>query len=139
MTDLDEATRARIRAEEAERFKVRTELEAERRVRERPNYLAGALLNLLISGGGLMFIRQMGPGIAWLLGAVALAFIASPWIAWLVGLIGSFIHYNAAYDRLYEPQAEVAEEARRQGQLTQRLILVVAILFLAALGVVLFT
>lgn len=118
---LDADTRARIYAEELERIKVRDELAAEQRVKNRPNYWTGLLLNLLVSGAGLMFLGRIGPGLAWLLGAVAVAAFAHPLIGWVVGVIGSLWHYDTVYGQLYASAADKARE-ERQGKLTVYLL-----------------
>lgn len=115
--DLDDATRARIRAEEVERLKVREELAAETRVRERPSYWAGVALNLLVVGAGLMYIGRLGLGLMWLIIALVLGFTLHPLLGWLVGVIGGYIHYDMVYGQLYATAEERAADAR-QGRLT---------------------
>ena len=129
--ELDEATRARIRAEEAERVRVREELAAQEQQRTRPAYWTGAVLNLLVTGAGLMSIGRVPAGLLWLTGAVGLAFLTSPLIAWPLGVIGSFWHYDAEYGRIYATPEEQAEHAR-QGRYTGPLLLLVLFLTVAA-------
>lgn len=118
---LDDATRARIRAEELERAKVREELAAEQRIQARPSYWGGLLLNLIVSGAGLMFIGRAGQGLAWLAGTLALAFLVSPWLAWPVGVLGSLYHYDSLYGQLFAT-AEEKQAEESAGRLTPWLI-----------------
>lgn len=118
---LDDATRARIRAEEMERAKVREELAIEQRIQARPSYWGGLLLNLIVSGAGLMFIGRVGQGLAWLAGTIAVALLVSPWLAWPVGVLGSLYHYDSLYGQLFATTEEKqAEESA--GRLTPWLI-----------------
>lgn len=128
--ELDAATRARIRAEEAERLKVREELTREQRIKARPGYWTGALLNLLVTGAGLMYIGRVGAGLAWLIAAVVLSLVTTPVIGWPVGIIGSFWQYDTVYGQLYATEAEKAHE-RNAGKTTR--VLVGVILGLLAL------
>lgn len=127
--ELDEATKARIRAEELERVRVREELAAEERLRNRPSYAVGAVLNLLLTGAGLMYARQVTAGLLWLVGTLALAFLVSPWVAWPIGLIGSFWHYSTVYDHLYEPEPS-AEEVAAANRTTRMYLLIIGTVIL---------
>lgn len=125
--DLDDATRARIRAEELEHAKVREEIAAETRVRNRPGYWTGALLNVLIIGAGFMYLGRVGTGIFWLLVALALAFATTPLLSWPLLVVITYFHYDSIYGRLYASPEERAGDAR-QGRLTWWLLGGIALL-----------
>lgn len=126
--ELDETTKARIRAEELERAKVREEIATETRIRERPSYWTGAILNVLIVGTGFMYIGRIGLGLAWLLVTLALAFLLSPLIG-IACIVASYFHYDTTYGHLYATAEEKAAD-HRQGNLTKWLMLIILLLLL---------
>lgn len=127
---LDAEARARIRAEELERAKVREEIAAEQRIKNRPAYWTGIVLNALLTGSGLMYLGRFAAGLGWLVGTVLIAFLVHPLAGWLIGFLGSFWQYDTVYGQLYATAKEKEEDAR-QGEITKRLLILIgALLFI---------
>ncbi|UQN06760.1 hypothetical protein [Deinococcus sp. QL22] len=130
MAQLDEATRERIRAEEAYRAEVRQDLTTAQRIQNPPSYWGGIVLNLVIPGAGLMWLGSWGVGLAWLAIGLLLAFNFSPYVGWPLAWVASFINYNSVYDRLFEPKGKVDNESREQDKLTRFLLIVIGLVLL---------
>ncbi|SMB97067.1 hypothetical protein [Deinococcus hopiensis] len=73
----------------------------QRRKPQRPSYWRGAGLNALLSGAGLMSLGQMPAGFAWAVAFFVLSLYTSAEVGWAVGFVGSLLHYNSVYDRMY--------------------------------------
>ncbi len=76
-----------------------------------------------------MYIGRVGAGLAWLIGAIALSFLLTPYIAWPIGIIGSFWQYDTVYGQLFATDEEQARE-RDAGKFTRILIGVILLLLM---------
>ncbi len=121
---LDPEAKARIEAEEAYRAQVRANLGTQERPEPRPNYWTGILLNFLVSGAGLMYLREWGAGLVWLSVAILLSFAVSPFVGWPVGFFGSLWSYNNTYDEKFEVSGDKA--SKQQDAITRILLLIIA-------------
>ena len=96
-----------------------------------PNYWKGILLNLFLPGAGLLLVRRNGEGIAWVLAAIAAAFTLPGGLGWPAAILGSALHYNTLYDRLYPCVVRKKPSARPDHMNLVFLLLVVGVLLLA--------
>ncbi|THF71255.1 hypothetical protein E7T06_04110 [Deinococcus sp. Arct2-2] len=130
---VNDATRALIRAEEVARLQIRDELEDEQRLEQRPNYWVGVVLGVLLPGLNLLWTRSAAWGLLWIVGLFLLAALTSPLIGWGVGIVGSYLHYDAVYGFKYATDAELdANDA--QGSLTPKLLLLIGVLILLTIA-----
>ncbi|GEM49734.1 hypothetical protein [Deinococcus cellulosilyticus] len=98
---LTDEEKARIRAEEEYRERIRLESQRHAQQINAPNYWTGFILNLLIVGIGHFVIGEVGWGVVWLLLAIFLV-PATGFIAWPFIAFGVLIHYRNVYAHKYQ-------------------------------------